>query len=496
LQQVLIWSYVIPAGWMMAFAINLYILIAFSVRRRRQMRREIETLRTDFALRYTDADLPRVTTQIPVYNEFNVIERCMRACAAMDYPRHLHTLQVLDDSTDATRELIDRIAEELRAGGVRVDVFRRANRIGYKAGALDAGMSANNDPFVAIFDADFVPPAHFLRRMIEVMLMKEDVGMVQARWGHLNETENLLTRTQGIGIDGHFTVEQTARAWNDLIMNFNGTAGMWRRQAIEDAGGWEHDTLTEDLDLSYRAQLNKWKPYFLVDVVVPAEIPGDINAFKSQQFRWAKGSIETAKKLLPAVLASDLPLFTKLQSFLHMTHYMVHPIMLWLSLMALPVLKFTWYAYYSYQITLGLIMLIAATMAPTVMYAVSQCGLHHRPWRRLALLPVLSVLGVGIAISNSQAVYEALRGRKSAFVRTPKSGDASQKSKVNYQFRMPKLAILEILLGAYCMATTVEYFQEGRLWVVPFLLIYSVGFTWVGLMSVVHHLQAHRSVTV
>ncbi len=492
LQQILIWSYVIPAAWMMAFAVNLYVLIFFSVRRRRRMRLEIKRLRANFARTHDDGDLPPVTTQIPVYNEYNVIERCMRACAAMDYPRSLHTLQVLDDSNDATRDLIDRVAADLRTRGHRVDVFRRDNRTGYKAGALDAGMSANDDPFIAIFDADFVPPPDFLRRTVEVMVMKPDVGMVQARWGHLNETENILTRAQGIGIDGHFTIEQTARAWNELIMNFNGTAGMWRRQAILDAGGWEHDTLTEDLDLSYRAQLKRWKPYFLPDLVVPAEIPCDINAFKSQQFRWAKGSIETAKKLLPAVLSSRLPLFTKLQSSLHMTHYMVHPIMLWLSLMALPLLKFTWYASYSFQISMGLLFLILATIAPTVMYAVSQCALHPRPWRRLALLPLLSILGVGIAISNSQAVWEALRGRKSGFVRTPKSGDKKQAQCINYHFRMPKLAIAEVLLGLYCTLTSFEYYQDDRYWVVPFLLIYSIGFTWVGLLSVVHHLQAHR----
>ncbi len=493
LQQILIWSYMIPAGWMMAFAVNLYILIFFSLRRRRKMQVEARQIRRDFRRRYNEDDLPAVTTQIPVYNEYNVIDRCMRACAAMDYPQDRHTLQVLDDSNDETRALIDRCAEELRGQGHKVEVIRRDNRVGYKAGALEEGMQVSSDEFIAIFDADFVPPADFLKRTVEVMMLREDVGLVQARWGHLNEDENLLTRTQGIGIDGHFTIEQTARAWNDLVMNFNGTAGMWRRQAILDAGGWEHDTLTEDLDLSYRVQLREWKPYFLMDLVVPAEIPGDINAFKSQQFRWAKGSIETAKKLLPRVMASDLPLFTKLQSSLHMTHYLVHPIMLWLAIMSLPVLKFTWYAYYRFEITLGLIMLILATLAPTVMYAVSQIGLHGRPWRKLMMLPLLSVLGVGIAISNSQAVWEALRGRKSAFVRTPKAGDAkSSDKKLNYHFKMPRLVIFELLLGIYCCITVIEYAQDDRMWVVPFLLMYTLGFTSVGLLSAIHHWKAHR----
>lgn len=491
LQTIIITSYMIPAGILMVFGINLYMLLGLSLRRRYKMRREIVSLNEEFRKKFTDADLPPVTTQLPIYNEYNVIERCMRACAAMDYPKHLHTIQVLDDSNDQTIELVDRVAAELRSEGHLVEVVRREKRVGYKAGALDYGMEQTSDQFIAIFDADFVPPTDFLRRTVAVMMMKDDVGLVQARWGHLNEQDNLLTRTQGIGIDGHFTIEQPARAWNELIMNFNGTAGLWRREAIYAAGGWEHDTLTEDLDLSYRSQMSGWKPYFLVDLVVPAEIPCDINAFKSQQFRWAKGSIETALKLLPTVLRTDLPLFTKLQSVFHMTHYLVHPIMLWLAIMSLPLLTKTWYSDYSFEISAAMIMVIISTLAPTCMYTVSQVNLHKRPWARLCILPLLSVLGVGIAVSNTQAVIEAVTGRKSGFIRTPKAGDKKAKAAVNYHFKWPKLAILEILIGIYCLYTTHVYWVEEFLWVAPFLFIYGLGFTWVGTLSFAHHMQAH-----
>lgn len=488
-QLTLLTSYLIPTTVLMVFAINLYVLVGLFLRQTRTVRAEVDAINREWEQRFTDADLPSVTTQLPIYNEFNVIERCIRACAAMDYPAEKHTIQILDDSNDETSPLVDRIADELRRGGARIEVIRRDTRVGYKAGALTEGMHRTEDDFFAIFDADFVPPPDFLRRTMQVMMVRQDIGLVQARWGHLNEFENLLTRTQGMGIDGHFTVEQPARAWNELVMNFNGTAGLWRREAINDAGGWEHDTLTEDLDLSYRSQLIGWKPFYLLDLVVPAEIPGDINAFKSQQFRWAKGSIETARKLLPTVMRSNVPPLVKLESIFHMTHYLVHPIMLWLAVMSYPILKLPLLQDYRFEFSPFVYLVIISTLAPTVMYTISQCHLHKRPWRKLMLLPFLSVLGIGIAISNTRAVLQALRGKKSGFVRTPKAGE---RSVVNYHFRMPKLALAEIAVGFYCLCTTISYVQSGRLFLVPFILLYALGFLWVGSLSVAHHLKSCR----
>jgi cellulose synthase/poly-beta-1,6-N-acetylglucosamine synthase-like glycosyltransferase len=481
LQECLRWSYLLPSALLLLFGLNLYVLLGVSLRHLRRMRREVNELTRTFARDFTDADLPPVTTQVPVYNEMEVVERCLRACAAMDYPGGRHTLQILDDSTDGTRAIVDRVAADLRAQGQRVEVLRRAHREGFKAGALDEGMRQSPDTFFAIFDADFVPPPDFLRRTLCVLLQKPRAGLVQARWGHLNEDENLLTRTQAMGIDGHFLVEQRARAGGGWVMNFNGTAGLWRREAIEACGGWQHDTLTEDLDLSYRSQLQGWQAFFLPDLVVPAEIPSDIHAFKSQQFRWAKGSIETALKLVPAVLRGPLSVPAKIESLLHLCHYLVHPLMLWLALMSLPALRLTFAAPDSPWMAAALAFLFLGTFAPTAMYAVSQVQVARRPWRKLIRLPLLSLLGVGIAVSNSRAVWQAVRGRKSEFVRTPKRGDTDAQ---RYAAPVSRIARLEVLLGLYCLFSAAVYARADHgLLAVPFLLLYGFGFTWVGCLS-------------
>ena len=481
--------YIAPACVLMLFALNLYAMLFFFLRRKRQARHDTDNLLQRFRDRFADADLPHIVTQIPLYNEYNVAERVMRAAARMSYPAGRHTIQVLDDSTDGTCELVDRVADDLRASGTDVQVVRRPSREGFKAGALEYGLNRTTAEYFAIFDADFVPPEDFLRRTIAVMLLKSNVGIVQARWGHLNRGRSLVTRAQGVGIDGHFAVEQTARAWNNFFMNFNGTAGLWRRQAIVDAGGWEHDTLTEDMDLSYRSQLAGWQPYFLLDLVVPAEIPEDINAFKSQQFRWAKGSIQTAIKLLPRVFRSKLPLVMKVQAFFHMTHYIIHPIMLWLAIMALPLLLLTTVSISGAVFAVIFALFILSTLAPTFLYAVSQCCLYKRGWKRLALLPFLTSLGVGIAISNTRAVAEAIGGHESPFIRTPKRGDSEQKV---YSVRMPFLMMLELFVGAYCFASLGYYLNAERYFIGPFLLLYAVGFTAVGVLSLIHHVGQFR----
>lgn len=490
LQWVLLASYFLPAVVLMAFATNLYFMLFFFARRRRQASSAQAAIMAEYKSRYTKETLPPVVTQVPIYNEMNVAERILRAAAAMDYPAGKHTIQVLDDSTDETRDIVDRTAEDLRNQGVLIDVVRRDNRIGFKAGALDHAMQKTDAEFLAIFDADFVPPRDFLLRTMPILLIREDVGLVQARWGHLNANGSLLTKAQGIGIDGHFTIEQPARAWNNLFMNFNGTAGLWRRQAILDAGGWEHDTLTEDMDLSYRSQLVNWKPFFLWDLVVPAELPDSINAFKSQQFRWAKGSIQTAIKLVPRVFRSDKPLLAKVQSVFHMAHYSIHPIMLWLSIMALPVMFLTPFRNTPVTFSILFILILLTTMAPSFLYAVSQCCLYKSGWKRLRYLPVLTFLGIGIALSNSRAVFQALRGKESEFVRTPKKGDQML---LSYTVQMPFLAIIELLLGMYCFISLKFYFQEGEYLVGPFLALYAIGFTAVGFLTLKHTFEEWRT---
>jgi cellulose synthase/poly-beta-1,6-N-acetylglucosamine synthase-like glycosyltransferase len=438
--------------------------------------------------------VPVVTTQIPIYNEFNVVERVMRAAAAMKYPSGRHQIQVLDDSNDETCELIDRVADELRATGVDIEVVRRPDRVGYKAGALEYGLKTARGEVVAIFDSDFVPGDDFLLNVAPFFVEMPEVGIVQARWGHLNRKTSLLTRAQSLGIDGHFMVEQSARTFNGLFMNFNGTAGVWRRAAIDEAGGWQHDTLTEDMDLSYRSQLAGWKTHFLPDVVVPAEIPETVEAFKSQQFRWAKGSIQTAKKILPRLWASKATRFQKLEAFLHLTHYMVHPLMLLLSLLALPTLLLAPISpgfFTGIAIIIGLMLLSVA--APNVLYITSQVTMYRDWFKRLAILPALMFVGVGIAISNSRAVLEALIGVESGFIRTPKKGDKETKK---YRVKMPVLPVLEILMGMYC-AISLGYFFDVQRWVIgPFLGIYAAGFLFIGLLGIVQYLGALRGRTI
>src|SRR5258706_11786510 len=278
---------------------------------------------------------PLVTVQLPLYNERYVAERLLEAAGALDYPADRLEIQVLDDSTDDTAAIVAETAQRLRARGVNVIHVRRTDRTGFKAGALASGLASARGEFVAIFDADFVPPPDFLRRTIP-HFVDARVAVVQTRWGHLNRDFSLLTVAQSLGIDGHFGVEQAARCRGHLLLNFNGTAGVWRRTAIENAGGWAHDTLTEDLDLSYRAQLRHWRILYLPELVCPAELPVVISGFKSQQRRWAQGSIQTAVKLLPLVLSSELSLWTKYQAFVHLTYYMIHPLMLVVVLLSIP----------------------------------------------------------------------------------------------------------------------------------------------------------------
>jgi cellulose synthase/poly-beta-1,6-N-acetylglucosamine synthase-like glycosyltransferase len=475
--------YFLAAGGLLLYGLNCYVMVYLFSRKFKEAQIAREKVMSSFKNRNVQDDFPVVTTQIAVYNEFNVIERVLRAVSQMVYPEGRHEIQVLDDSTDETRTLIDRIAAELQSAGYDIRIIRRSGREGFKAGALKVGLESARGDLVSIFDADFVPPPDYLLRTVPFFLENDKLGLVQTRWGHLNRERSLLTRAQSIGIDGHFMVEQSARNWNGLYMNFNGTCGIWRKSAIIDGGGWEADTLTEDMDLSYRVQFAGWQTTYLPDVVVPGEIPEDINAFKSQQFRWAKGSIQTAVKLFPRLFKARIHGFKKIQAVFHMTHYLVHPMMLALAVFALPVLlavniKLSPLPFTVIAAALGLSMI-----APSTLYSVSQRAAYPDWFRRILFLPVLVALGVGLALSNSRGVFEAIIGRKSDFVRTPKRGDREIKK---YRLRAPWTAVFEILLGMYCLWSLTYYLSSDKYLIGPFLAVYAAGFLFMGLLTLFH----------
>jgi cellulose synthase/poly-beta-1,6-N-acetylglucosamine synthase-like glycosyltransferase len=414
------------------------------------------------------------------------VERLIRAVCAMEYPKDRHEIQVLDDSTDGSDQISARIVDEMRAQGYDIKLIHRTNRHDYKAGALNEGMKVCKGEFIAIFDADFVPPSDYLLRCVPFLAMHEEIGLVQARWGHLNSQESSLTLAQSIGIDGHFVIEQSARSWGRLFMNFNGTAGIWRKTAIETSGGWQGDTLTEDMDLSYRAQLHGWRMKFLYDVVVPAELPSDINAFKSQQFRWAKGSIQTAVKLLPQVLRADVSWRVKLQSVLHTTHYAIHPLMLLTAILALPLLFWFPFKVGTLAFSALCVLILISSLAPSILYLVAQ-RVSRKNWKsRILSLPTLMALGVGVALNNTRAVLSALSGRKGAFIRTPKAGD---KLVHIYKSKFPYASVVELSLAAYCFVGFYQYTTAEKYLVGPFLGLYAVGFLVVGTMSLSHYLR-------
>jgi len=362
---------------------------------------------------------PVVTIQLPLYNEMYVADRLIEAVCRIEYPRDLLEIQVLDDSTDETVGIAQLAVRRFAAQGVDIKYYHRTNRSGYKAGALEAGLRAARGEFVAIFDADFIPSSDFLTRLMP-HFANPRVGMVQARWGHINQDYSLLTKIQSILLDGHFVLEHGGRNRSGRFFNFNGTAGAWRRAAIDDAGGWQHDTLTEDLDLSYRAQLRGWQFVFLSDVIAPAEVPVEMNAFKSQQFRWAKGSVQTCRKLLPRILRADLPLGVKAEAFFHLTANFNYPLMCVLSVLMFPSMVIRYNMGWYEMLLIDVPLFFAATFSVCNFYMVCQREIHRDWLTRVKYLPFLMSIGIGLSINNTRAVFEALFNKQSEFTRTPK----------------------------------------------------------------------------
>ena len=433
------------------------------------------------------SDWPMVTIQLPVYNEMYVVDRLIDAVCEIDYPREKLQIQVLDDSTDETCEISKLAVRRQASRGFHIEYLHRSDRTGYKAGALDAGLKSATGEFVAIFDADFVPPADFLRRTVPYFTVNDKLAVVQARWGHLNADYSLLTRVQAILLDGHFVLEHGGRNRADCFFNFNGTAGVWRRVAIGDAGGWQHDTLTEDLDLSYRAQLRGWKFLFLPDLVTPAEVPVEMNAFKSQQHRWAKGSIQTCRKVLPYLLQSDLPLKVKVEAFFHLTANFNYLLMVVLSVLMFPAMVVRYNMGWTEMLLIDVPLFLAATASVFNFYLISQRETYP-DWRsRVMYLPMVLAVGIGLAVNNSKAVIEAMRGQTSEFARTPKYG--IQRTRDEWQHKkyhqpLPIQPFIEVALGLYFTFTVLYALQHGIYGTLPFLVLFQVGFLYTGLMSI------------
>ena len=429
---------------------------------------------------------PRVTVQLPIFNERYVIERLVEAISRFDYPRELLDVQVLDDSTDETQQVARACAERFAAQGLPITYIHRTNRYGFKAGALEHGLKMARGEFVAIFDADFLPSPDFLRQSIPYF-QDPKIGMVQARWTYLNRDYSLLTQVETILLDGHFVVEHGARSRRGTFFNFNGTAGVWRRETITDAGGWQHDTLTEDTDLSYRAQLQGWRFLYLSHIECASELPVDMNGFKTQQARWAKGLMQTAKKILPRVMKSDAPLHIKAEAFFHLTANVSYPLMILLSTMLLPAMIVRFYQGWLQMLVIDLPLFLASSCSISSFYLVAQKELRPKTWWRTFLyMPFVMATGIGISVRNAQGVIEAIIGKKTDFARTPKykiEGKADSFLKKSYKNKAGWIPYAEVFLGFYFIITVLYAILNETYATVPFLLLFVWGYLYTGVMS-------------
>jgi hypothetical protein len=428
------------------------------------------------------AALPMITVQLPIFNELHVVGNLLRTVSALDYPRDRLQIQVLDDSTDETAAHAEKLAAELKAQGYDVDFRHRTNRNGFKAGALDEAMAAAKGDYICIFDADFQPQPDYLKKVIH-HFTDPKVGMVQARWGHLNKEFSLLTRLQALFLDGHLVLEQTARSRHGEFLNFNGTAGIWRRSAITESGGWQHDTLTEDLDLSYRSQLKGWKFIYLKDVVVPAELPPDMDGFKSQQHRWTKGSIQVCKKILADVWRSDIPLGLKLEATAHLTSNFAYLLTLCTLVLMYPanfVMGSSWHK----AVFVDVPVFFFASLSVVAFYITAQGAQSRFGWlKALPYVPMLLALGIGMSINNGKAVLEALLNQSSEFVRTPKYGIETKAQAVqqrsSYKAGKSIALWIEVTLTGYFAWMIALAADRGQWGSIPFLLLFFCGFGYV-----------------
>ncbi|HEX3035896.1 MAG TPA: cellulose synthase family protein [Thermodesulfobacteriota bacterium] len=437
-------------------------------------------------------ELPMVTIQLPVYNEMYVIRRLISYVCDIDYPKELLEIQVLDDSIDETSEIAEDCVNTYRAQGFQMHYIHRERRTGFKAGALEEGLKSAKGELIAIFDADFMPSKDFLLKTVH-FFSDPNIGMVQVRWGHINRRYSTLTKAQSILLDGHFVIEQAARFYSGKFFNFNGTAGVLRKKCIESAGGWQHDTLTEDMDLSYRAQLKGWKFIYLKDMTVDAELPVDMNAFKSQQYRWAKGAIQTAKKLLLKILSTkELPLGIKIEAAFHLLGNLCYVFLMILLILMLPIAYLWGSIGWENAVLMNLAAISAGTVSVVRFYIVTIKEIHRKRWTKyLKYIPLAIALGTGLAIANSKAVLEAVFGRRSEFRRTPKFAVTSRRDKwrkAKYVARREVTTFLELGIGLFFVSQTLYAFFKGYIEWIPFLVVIQLGFLYTSILSISHSL--------
>lgn len=479
MEEILLFTYIAALSILFIYGSHGFVMIYYYFKFRRENSTAVAALQ----------EYPVVTVQLPIYNELYVVDRLIDASCGIIYPREKLEIQVLDDSTDQTVDVAAACVEKYRKEGFDIKHIRRGTREGFKAGALKAGLRTARGTFIAIFDADFVPRKDFLLKTIPHFYSDERVGMVQTRWEHLNADYSLLTRTQAMALDGHFVIEQAVRNKVGFFINFNGTAGVWRKSCIEDAGNWQADTLTEDLDLSYRAQLRGWKFKYLNNVTSPAELPSEINALKSQQFRWTKGAIETARKMLPLVWKSRIPLKIKAQATFHLTNNLVFPFILLAGILNVP-LVFIKHAGMHDSYFAFMSVFVFAFIGSFLFYLISQKDVYKDWQRRLFLFPLFMAGSMGFAVNNSRAVIEGLFRRKSEFVRTPKYSIRNKKdswTNKNYvPVKVSSTVVIEIILALYCLFGVASSIYFLEIAAVPFQLLFFLGFAFVSYMSVKH----------
>ena len=481
IELIILISYIVSLLILFLFASHGYMMVYYYLKtfRKRTDDYSLEELKME--------EYPLVTIQLPLYNEKYVITRLIDAVIRIDYPKDKMEIQILDDSTDETTEIIEKHIKKYLDQGFDISLIHRTNRSGYKAGALKEGLEIAKGEYVAIFDADFIPRKKFLKRTVPYFFKDDKIALVQTRWEHLNREYSIITRSQALALDGHFVIEQAVRNRAGFFINFNGTGGVWRKSAIFDAGNWEADTLTEDLDLSYRAQLKGWKVKYLVNFTSPAELPAEINSLKSQQFRWTKGAIETMKKIFPKVLKSDLPLKMKYQSFIHLCSNFAYPFILLAALLNLPVtlIKETG-EYDSYFKFMSIFTL--AFVSSFMFYLFSQKDVYSDWQKRIVYFPVFMMGSMGLSLNNTKAVLEGLFNKKSEFVRTPKfkimnDGDTWKNKKYIHK-KISLWVIIELLLSLYCMTGVIFSIAYVQIASIPFQLMFALGYGFMAFLSI------------
>lgn len=478
MEQVVLIGYFVSLSILFVFGLHGFVMIYYY----RKYGHKIPVPKTDFK------EDSIVTIQLPLYNEMYVIERLIDSVCAIDYPKDKMEIQVLDDSTDETTSIVAKAVEDKKKLGFDISHVRRGSREGFKAGALKEGMKIAKGEFIAIFDADFIPQKEFLKKTLSYFT-DEKVGMVQTRWEHLNGDYSIITKAQALALDGHFVIEQTVRNKSGFFINFNGTGGVWRKKCIEDAGNWHADTLTEDLDLSYRAQLNGWRFVFLKDFTSPAELPSEINALKNQQFRWTKGAVETAKKILPLVWKSKVPLRVKLQSTFHLTNNLVFPFILLAAILNVPLIFIkNSGSHEAYFAIMSLFVL--AFVSSFLFYLYSQKDIRADWRKKIVLFPLFMAGSMGLAVNNSRAVFEGLMNRKSEFVRTPKFKQESDKDTfIGNKYLSKKIGLsvfVEAVLAVYCLIGVLSSIYFMELASIPFQVLFFLGFSFIAYTSIKH----------